>query len=84
MKSTTSSKNIRNVRSDPYRFIKEFDNRGYDCVRLEGFPHKNAMVCVASLRATMKKHKIYHIEIVRRGDTIYLIRKNSKVMNYIW
>lgn len=83
MKRTVNKKNGRNVKSDPYRVIKEFDIRGRDCVRIEGFPQKNAIVCVASLRATLKKHKIYHIEIVRRGDTIYLIRKNCKVMTYV-
>lgn len=84
MKRTAKRKNNHNVRSDPYGFIKKFDNSGYSSVRIGDFPQKNAMVCVASLRATLKKHRIYHIEIVRRGDTIYLIRKNCKVMNYAY
>lgn len=83
MKCAAKRKNNRNVKSDPYRFLKEFDNSGYNCAQIEGYPHKNAMVCATSLRAILKKHKIQHLEIVRRGDTIYIFRKNCRVMNYI-
>ena len=46
------------------------------CVEYVGYTHKNAEVCRSSIYQSIKLYGFRNIGVLRRGDHIYLIRKD--------
>lgn len=67
--------NVGRMNSDIYSTLQEFAASGHDCVKLEGWNHKDAKGCVASLRASIKRYRMTHIQAMVRGNDVFLIRK---------
>ena len=65
---------VRNIRADIFKLLWDFAESGVDCAMVEGFPHKNATICAASLRAAIKKYRMSSINASARKENVYLYR----------
>lgn len=60
-----------------YKFLKDFDNSGLDCAKVENHHHKTAVICANGLRVAIKKYKFTAISVVYSHGNVYLIRKSK-------
>ena len=67
--------NVGRMNNDIYSTLQEFSASGHKCVKLEGWTQKNAQGCVASLRQSIKRYRLFHIQATVRGNDVFLIRK---------
>lgn len=58
------------------RLLEEFMATNATCVEYVGYPHKNAEVCQGSVYQSTKLYGFHNIGVLRRGDHVYLIRKD--------
>ena len=65
---------IGRMNSDIYAMLQEFVASGHECVKLEGWKHKSASACAMSLRASIKRYRLFHIKVTVRGNDVYLIK----------
>lgn len=70
---------VKNVRSDNFKLLMDFAERGIECAKVEGYPHKNADSCAVALRIAIKKYRLFTIGVVVRKEDVYLIRKKPIV-----
>ena len=66
---------VKNIRSDNFKLLMDFAESGHECAQIDGYPHKNANACAASLRVAIKKYRFFTIAVAVRKDNVYLIRK---------
>jgi hypothetical protein len=57
------------------KILQEFIDSGLDCVKVEDYTHKSASICCGVLRKSAERFHMNNIEILYRGDSVYLIRK---------
>ena len=67
-------KKIYYAKTSNLRILEEFLNSGLTCAKLEGFPQKNAETCACSLRSSIRHFKMQGIKIIKRGETIILLK----------
>lgn len=64
--------------SENRRILEQFAESGLECAKVTDFTQKDAYVCAASLRNSIKTYRMFsYTAIVSRGE-VYLIRKNDK------
>ena len=66
-------------KSENQRIIEEFLESKNDCVKIEGWPQKNAMVCAASLNKSIELSLHLVIPIARDAEKLYIIVVNGNV-----
>lgn len=54
--------------------VEQFRNSDLDCVKVEGWTHSNASVCVACLNATIKRCRIFTIKAISRNGEVFLVK----------
>lgn len=54
--------------------IDEFIESGMQCAEVEGYTQKNAVTCAASLKATIKRYRVFNVRVITRQNLI--IRKD--------
>lgn len=59
-----------------YAILKEFIDSDLDCVELKDHGHRNAKCCQSCLLVSAKRFGFGYVGIIKRGDHIYLYRKN--------
>ena len=59
-----------------YAILKEFIDSDQDFVKIEGFPHKNPKSCQSCLCTSRRRYGFNNIGIVKRGEEIFLFRKD--------
>lgn len=62
-------------RSNNYKMLTEFVDRGLICVKVENDTHKNVTSCVNSIRQSIKRYRLNHIIVMQRGGEVYLFNK---------
>lgn len=60
--------------TDIRRFLEEFVHSEYDCVKVTDFTHVNVKSCVSCLRASVRRYKYFHVKVVQRGDSVFLVK----------
>lgn len=55
--------------------LEEFIESGLDCVKLEGYDHKNAETATSSFKSSIKYYGMTNVECFYRKDEVFLIRK---------
>lgn len=63
-------------KTDNLRLLEEFAEMDVTCVEYVGYAHKSAEVCRSSIYQSIKLYGFHNIGVLRRGDHIYLIRKD--------
>ena len=63
-------------RTNNLQLLEEFMAMNATCVEYVGYPQKNAEVCRSSIHQSIKLYGFHNIGILRRGDHVYLIRKD--------
>lgn len=58
------------------KILQDFIDSGLDCVKIEDYPHKSASVCCGVLRKSAERFHMNNIEILYRGEDVYLVRKD--------
>lgn len=64
-------------KSENQRIIEEFLESKNDCVKVEGWPQKNAMVCAASLNKSIERYKMTGATAISRDGEVYLIKTSA-------
>lgn len=64
-------------RSENRKILEEFMNSGLDCAKVENFTQKSASTCSSSLALSIKRYHYTSIQAVKRGDEVFLVRKQS-------
>lgn len=59
------------------RLAEDFLASGAECARLEGWRYCSASVGVQTLAASFERYGYHQIAVVRRGDEIYLVKKEE-------
>lgn len=67
-------KEVERDRSDNYSILKEFANSSDDCVKIEGWTHKNASSCAASMGASIRRFYRGQMKVVQRRGDVYLVK----------
>ena len=67
-------KEFERDRSDNYSILKEFVNSSDDCVKIEGWTHKNASSCAASMGASIRRFYRGQIKVILRRGDVYLVK----------
>lgn len=62
--STTGNKKI----------IDEFIESGLQCAEVEDYTQNSAESCVASLKQTIKRYRVFNVRVTRRKNRVFLIR----------
>lgn len=57
-----------------FETLEDFINSGHDCVKLVGYPHKNARCCYHSFQEAIKRYRMKTVKVSVRKDNVYLIR----------
>ena len=57
-----------------YKLLTEFANGDADCVRLEGWTHKNAKNCVNSIQLSINRYYKGLINVFTRDGEVYLVK----------
>ena len=57
------------------KILEGFAESGYDCVKLEDYPHRDAYTCCGSLKQSIKRFNFGTIACIVRGGEVYLIKK---------
>lgn len=65
---------VERSKSDNYSILKEFANSSDDCVKLEGWTHKNASSCAASMGASIRRFYRGQIKVIQRRGDVYLVK----------
>ena len=80
MKIVPVSRESINIRGEKQAELLEilmsFNTTDYECVELVDYPQKDATNCVNSIREAMKRYRIGGIRVSRRGEKVYLIKKD--------
>lgn len=63
-------------KTNNFRLLEEFMAMNTLCVEYVGYTQKNAETCRSSIHQSIKLYGFHNIGILRRGDHIYLIRKD--------
>lgn len=64
-------------RSNNYEILREFNESGLDCAKVENYTQINATSCATSLRTSIKRYRFGNLECkVRRGE-VFLIQKEK-------
>lgn len=63
-------------RADNLHLLEEFMAMDVSCVEYIGYPQKSSAICQASILQSAKLYGFYSIGVIRRGDHVYLIRKD--------
>lgn len=64
------------VKNDNFKTVMEFKESNSKCAKVEGFTQKNARICTASLRHTIRDNKINDVYVTYRGNEVYLIKED--------
>lgn len=54
--------------------LKEFLNSGQKCVKVEGYPHKNARSFATTFWKSARAYGITNVSVRTHGDEVFLIR----------
>lgn len=65
---------VERDRSDNYSILKEFANSSDDCVKIEGWTHKNASSCAASMGASIRRFYRGQMKVILRRGDVYLVK----------
>lgn len=65
------------ARSDNFQTLMEFASGNLDCVKIEGYPQKNAAICCTSLRQSIKRYRIHGVQVIMRRDNVFLIKDRN-------
>lgn len=63
------------TKSGNQTLLEAFADSGLDCVKVEGWTHKNAGSCAASIRNSIERFHMNNFNCVARGGEVFLIRK---------
>lgn len=73
--------NLTNVKyykkSDILVLLEEFAESDLDCVKVEGWTHKNASSCMSSFRNAIARYKMANIRCVARDKEVFLIKESK-------
>lgn len=58
--------------------LTEFMESEHDCVRVEGWQHKDAYSCVRALGTSAKRYHMYGVKVISREGEVYLIKTKDK------
>lgn len=72
---STLGKAVR-PKTNNFRLLEEFMAMDATCVEYVGYAHKNAETCQSSIHQSTKLYGFHNIGVLRRGDHVYLIRKD--------
>lgn len=61
-------------RTSNLKIIDEFVHSELDCVRVDGYTHKSAIVCAQCLRVSVKRFGVPGIRVVQRKDDVFLVK----------
>ena len=61
-------------KSENLLLLEEFANSELQCAKVENFPHKDAWICAAALRNTIKRNGMTNIECITRNGEVFLIK----------
>lgn len=64
----------RAKKADNYKILTEFADSDMKCARVEGWQHKTAHICAASLRNTIENYNMFDIAVFVRKGEVYLIK----------
>lgn len=56
------------------KLLLEFAESGLDCVKLEGYPQKNAKTCQSNLSTAAVRLGLRHIKVVVRKENVFLLK----------
>lgn len=65
---------VKRDHSDNHSILKEFAYSSDDCVKLEGWTHKNASSCAASMGASIRRFYRGQMKVVQRRGDVYLVK----------
>lgn len=65
---------VKRDHSDNYAILKEFANSSDDCVKLEGWTHKNASSCAASMGASIRRFYRGQMKVIQRRGDVFLVK----------
>ena len=58
--------------------LNAFANSEYECVRITNWDHKDASSCASSLKQTIKRLNMFHIEVFVRNGEVILLKNFNK------
>lgn len=61
-------------KSENLLLLEKFIDSGLDCMKVEGWKHKNARVCSSSLANSIKRYKINGVRAFTLKDEVFLIK----------
>ena len=62
-------------KSENQRLAEEFIASGAECVKVDGWKHKTAVIAAGTLATSFRRYGYHQIKVVRRDDEIYLVKK---------
>ena len=63
-------------KTNTLQLLEEFMAMDATCVEYVGYAHKSAESCRSSIHQSIRRYGFHNIGVLRRGDHVYLIRKD--------
>lgn len=63
--------------TDNYKLLTDFANSDYECVKLEGYTHKDAKSCQSSICASIRKFRMIGIRVRIHRDDVFLVKEEQ-------
>ena len=63
----------RSKNSDIRKLLMKIIDSGEECVEIKDYTHKNTNSCYTALRARIVKDRLKQLEVVTRGDRVFVI-----------
>lgn len=64
-------------KTEIHSLLDEFAESDLDCVKIEGWTHKNASSCMSSFRSAINRYKMSGIRCAVRNKEVYLIKETE-------
>lgn len=62
-------------RGNNQEIIEEFANSGNECMKIEGWAHKNAAICARAMNRSIQSCGYYSaIRATQKGNDVYLVK----------
>lgn len=65
------------AKSDNMALLEEFLKSDMDCAEVQGYTHKSAIGCTASLNSSIKTYRFHGIKAITRKDKVYLVKTDA-------
>lgn len=70
-----NAKNLKYYRrTSNLKILEEFIASDLKCVKIEGYPHKNAKSCASCLNASIRRFHVNSVKVLLRKDDVILLK----------